>query len=652
MITPTTNRVHLTARLAGRANRRVAGIAYTGAIIAQPFGQVVIDLQSATLPDRVALLLDHANTIGAVAGYLEPRLVGTEIVVTGALADTEAGSALAAILASGAPLQLSIGGPFDTLDEAPPEGARVNGQQIKPPVLIARGMTIDEVSAVPLGADANTSLIAASRAGRNRKEATMTFDEYLQSIGITDSTKIEAAQLAGIRARYEAAHPTGQGEREQPSGAADELARVKAIRTACADVADGEALAAEGIRSNWPVQAVERIALERIRASRPQTGMSTSGARSSVAPQRIIEAALSIRLGNSEKAEKALGAPAMNAATDTGLDRASLYDMAVYAIRASGQDVPAGREQVIKAAMQIRASGFSTVSLPTALANTIGRSVEEAYTDAPATWRAFAAARSAPDFRERTAIRPNSTGSFEEVGATGEVPHGSIGEEQTLSWTATTYAKMLRLSRRDIMNDDIGIITEAVSDMGRKAESKVSDVVYDLIRANAGSFFGTGNNNYFEGAPTNLSLASLTVGIRTMRKQVDSQSRPIVIVPRYLLVPPELETTAKSILNSIEIQAATDAPSGNPHYQSLELLVEPRLSASALSGYSETAWFITGGPAAAPLIVGGVGSTTPRPIVETFPDEPEYLGTAWRVVLDAGAALGDPRAWVKSKGAV
>jgi len=186
----------------------------------------------------------------------------------------------------------------------------------------------------------------------------------------------------------------------------------------------------------------------------------------------------------------------------------------------------------------------------------------------------------------------------------------------------------------------------------RSAKRSVSDLIYRAILANAGTHFGTGNANYFDGAGSVLSAASLGVAIKMLRVQTDSNNSLLDYQPYCLLVPASLEQTAKALLNSSELARTGDSdPTGNPLQNALVLAVEPRLESTAFSGYSSTAWYLFSTPDTAPVNVGFLNGQESPTVTSFGPDsEAETLGFAWRTELSFGASLGDPQAAVKSKG--
>ena len=180
----------------------------------------------------------------------------------------------------------------------------------------------------------------------------------------------------------------------------------------------------------------------------------------------------------------------------------------------------------------------------------------------------------------------------------------------------------------------------------------LSDLVYKVLLANGGSFFSAGNANYDEGAGTALDSASLGTGIASIMAQRDDQNRDLDIRPKTLLVPPELQQTAKELLQSDFIQRANDLPTGIALKNVVSLEVEPRLSNSdRFSGTSTKAWYLFAGAQDMPIVVAFLQGRQ-SPVVEFFgfDADPNVLAATWRVYFDYGCAFGDFRAAYKAKG--
>lgn len=357
----------------------------------------------------------------------------------------------------------------------------------------------------------------------------------------------------------------------------------------------------------------------------------------------VLKAALFGYLGRESLGEKLFGPVAMQRGRDTGLR--CLRDFMRAACELEGREAPRSDNELLRAS-------FSTVSLPEILGDTLGKVAFDAYKAAPQTWRSFCSIKSADDFRTHTGLRLTDSGTMSEIGASGEFKHGSV-LESAYPFQVSTYGKILGLTRKDIINDDMSAFDDIPRLFAKTASRTLNDLVYRVLLANAGSHFASGNANLYE-AGSALSGTSLGVALRMLRTQTDANGAPLDLVPKILLVCPELEEVAKGLLLSDYIQLTSDStgPTGNVHRNALTLEVEPRLSNATFTGYSATAWYVFTGPGDAPVIVAFLNGSE-APAVEFFglDHDKDVLGVSWRVYSDFGAALGDPKAGVKATGA-
>ncbi|TWU14746.1 Mu-like prophage major head subunit gpT [Symmachiella macrocystis] len=594
---------------AGQTHPEVSILAYSGGLMTVPgWGPVVIDLRGIDIPAaQVGILADHDSSLKGIVGHGRASVHDGRLIVAGAISpSSETARQIIELAKGGFRFQASVGVTPTDYERVPPgQSIEANGRSIKSPAsgfLFVKFSTLREASIVAIGADASTSVaIAASQKESQMPEETTT--------------------------------PTAEQIREQ---AASETERITAIRRVCGGrYVDIEATA---IRDGWDVQQAELAAL---RESRPKPPIIH--ARDHAPTNATIEAAILSHMGCEGLAEEQLGPQAMQQARD--LRCTNLVDLCHYSLQADGRDTPQGREAMIQAAL-------TTYSLPVALGNAANKVLFESYSETPATWRAFAAIKSAKDFKDHTGVRPSDTGDLSEVAKGGELKHGSI-DESTYTYSVDTFGKMLSIDRRDIINDDLSMFDDTARSLGRAAMRSLSDLVYKVLLANAGSFFAGGNGNYDEGVETALDAAALAIGLARMMAQRDDENRDLDIRARTLLVPSELQQTAKELLQSDFIQRANDdTPTGNALKNAVSLEVEPRLSnAQRFAGTSAKAWYLFGSRQDAALIVAFLqGKQSPTVEFFGFDADPNRLAATWRVYFDYGCALGDFRAAYKAKG--
>lgn len=236
----------------------------------------------------------------------------------------------------------------------------------------------------------------------------------------------------------------------------------------------------------------------------------------------------------------------------------------------------------------------------------------------------------------------------------GEIQHGTFNEE-TYTWSVDTFAKRFEIDRRDFVNDDASVFSDVIPGLARAAMRSLNSLVARTILANAGSFFGSGNANYFDGAATNLQASSLATAIHMLRQMKDAEGNLLDLEPAVLLVPPQLEQTALVLLNSTEVaRVATgdNLPTGNTFQDIAKLAVEPRLSDSGFAGFSAVGWYLFSHAVNAAVIVGFLDGME-SPVLESFglDHDVNKLAYSFRVYHDFGCALADFRSAIASKGA-
>ncbi len=432
---------------------------------------------------------------------------------------------------------------------------------------------------------------------------------------------------------------------------ADERDRMNRIEATCARPASGwganqervDALKASALAGEITEQELSAQLLTILRESRPKLTTHLRPAQV-VSHATALEAALLGRMGLTELGERELGPLAMEHGAQLKISHA--LDLCRAALMYEGVEAPRGREEMVKASL-------STYSLPVALGNLANKVLLDSYNEAPATWRSFCAVRSVSDFKKNTAIRPSFSTPLEPVAPGGEIKHGTVGE-WLAEYHVDTFGKMLSIDRRDLVNDDLSVFDETARTLGRSAMRKISDLVYEVLLANAGAFFAVGHGNYMEGADSALTFDGLAKAITLMMLQRDDEGNDLDLRPRTLLVPPELQTTARALLESEFIQQIAErTPTGNSLRRAVSIEVEPRLSNDAKFGSkaSDKHWYLFASPSAVPMVVGFLEGRQ-SPTVEYFglDHQANKLAVTWRVYHDFGTALVDPRAAVRSKG--
>jgi hypothetical protein len=434
----------------------------------------------------------------------------------------------------------------------------------------------------------------------------------------------------------------------------EERERIATIEATCKPPSSGwgeqqthvDDLKAKAISNDITSESLNASMLGLLREARPKAPAQHSNTRQAGATD-ILECKLMLRAGLAGYAEKSYGADVCQQADSIHIE--SMFDISKEALRLSGTDVGGMRRS------EILQAAFSGGAVPTLLGNTINRSLLQAYIEAPNTWASFAAVRSAKDFRDHTAIRPTAFDVLTEMPEGMSMTHLSVGES-TYTWKIKRFARQLKVDEITLVNDDLSFLAESSPMMGRAAMRSVADNVFSTVMGNGGSFFSSGNSNLETGGGSALSGTSLGTVLTAFRSRRNSDGVDLDVVPKVLVVPPELEITAREILQSIELSrtATSDGvPIGNALQNALGLEVESRLSnTTRFSDASATAWYVFSGPQDAGVVLAFLeGRATPR--VRTFglDHDADQLAFTWTVDHNFGSILADSVAGHKADGA-
>ena len=192
-----------------------------------------LDLSQQTIP----ALYDHCPDESFIVGQINEISVGAggvpPIVARGIFTPSDESDYCAKVLRradAGYQWQTSVGGePASVEDIKPGETVMVNGREYTGPISIARGLVLREISFVVLGGDRRTKALVARRS--KLRANSMTFEEWLLSLGFADQSGLDEVQVANLKQLFNSEYPeegaaptAAEGEEpESPENPADEM---------------------------------------------------------------------------------------------------------------------------------------------------------------------------------------------------------------------------------------------------------------------------------------------------------------------------------------------------------------------------------------------------------------------------------------------
>ena len=667
---------------ANGAKPKVMGIAYSGGKMNLPGWKhpVVVDLAGMDIPDTVPLLTNHENKTDSRVGIITASIKDNALEISGEIvSDSKDAQDIVAQGKAGADWQLSIGADVKEC-ELVKSSRSVNGQEIEGPFYHVTKSTLREVSVVAVGADAHTSMkvTANFNLSKTNIEGESMTEENKNNVSAADETvnteqekKQETAAPAAKeteaeknpeQAKAEATPAAITASATDVSATAKEaaVAAVKAERervSAIQGICNGEfpEIEKQAIASGWTPEVVTKKVLETIRAERPaaSVNISVKAKPEGGEMRKTLEAAMSLRCGvDADTLEKSYGAQTVEAGMKE-MDM-PLKQLLVECMKLDGIPYSRGFDnETIRAA-------FSSVSLPGILSNVANKKLLQSYEAQPIIATKLCSTGDLNDFKENDRFRLTDVGDLLPIAADGEIKDGGIIEESAKN-QLDTYGKKFCLTRKMIINDDLGAFMKVPTAMGNRAARLIDQLFFSRLLANptqadGKALFSSAHKNILGGASSALSAESLKKAIQLFLDQVDADGQPISVEPRYLLVPTALKHQAIELTKGATlIMSGTDnavRPALNVLAdEHLQVVSSPYLGNSAYEGNSQTGWYLFGDPKTIDTWEIGFLKGKRTPTVERGETDFNTLGLWFRVYFDLGVREQDHRGMVKANGA-
>lgn len=364
-------------------------------------------------------------------------------------------------------------------------------------------------------------------------------------------------------------------------------------------------------------------ALDEKRRSQPVIRVHSSGDDPAVIRDRQVEA-LHVRMAGGEPKPEVRSYMAM-----------SMLDMA----RDSLARVGVSTRGMSPDEVFMRAGEHTTSDFPLVVSNAMNKTALSSYQAASTPLKSLGRQRSLNNFKTAQSIRLSEMGRLEELDESGEITATSRAENgETMQ--LSTYARGITVSRKLLIDDDLGMLGDMTAAFGEAAAQTEADILVAML---------TGNPNLSDGTPVfhtdrgniaasgvALTAASAAAAISTARLAMrgftglDGQT-VINVQPKYLLTGPQNETAAEQVLAAI-YPATTD--NVNVFANKLSLLIEPRIT--------DTSWYIFADPARLATFQYGYLSSAQGVQIQRA-EAWSTLGLKFRAWLDFGAGWLDWR---------
>ena len=584
-------------------------VANTGSVMT--FGNIryALDVERITLKqEKIPILYGHVTTWGI--GHAEKVYAENgKLIVEGVVSrETEFARDFVSGARNGFPWQASVGGlVVKTTSIKKGEKYDLHGAIVDGPVKIIDEFTLFEVSVVEFGADDKTSSTITACDDFEDEDETINDEVVINN----EEMKMEEEKIDF----------TAQREAE-----AAEMERVAEIKARAQS--DDELLVAQAIREGWTADQFELQSLRANRQSPPAPAPQTD----ELAPEVFEAVALRAAGFTPKYSDQIL----------TAADKLGRYGLKEFVARAAG--VSTRDSDWISAA-------FSTTNLNYILSRTVNAILLEAFNYVDSGWKKAFKIGSVSDFKKASRYRLNSDLTYQPLTDGGNIKHGQI-EDEAFEVKADTRAIMFALTRKDIINDDLGALTELPRSFGIGAAETINQVCWKLFMnpANVGgtAFYHASAGTLKANCPLNLD--NLSAARAAFFNKTKKSGAPLGVPPTVLVVPIALEDKALMLTKATQLNNGTtsDQPADyNPQYGRFQVVGVPYLGNSTYTGYSDTSWYLLADPRrlAAFEIAFLNGKTAPT--VDRAETNFDTLGIQYRAYIDFGVSQQDQRAILK-----
>ena len=241
----------------------------------------------------------------------------------------------------------------------------------------------------------------------------------------------------------------------------------------------------------------------------------------------------------------------------------------------------------------------TTSTLTTAVKNTVNIMTANAYSRRELWWEPIVTIHEVDTIDDATLARVYGTNALSTVPEGGAYTELAMADEEETA-AFVKRGNFIGITLETLMRDKLQLVQRIPQQLANSWFNTQSDLVANVFMCNTvtGPVLGTGgalfNANAVSGAgghanllTTALSHAQFIVVRTAMRKQTDrplGAGRRLMLTPKYVLVPIELEATALQIRNS-ELQSGADmdtvntgAQSINPLKGQFEVIVVPQFT--------------------------------------------------------------------------
>ena len=514
---------------------------------------------------------------------------------------------------------VSVGYRIDTM-ESVKEGATSADGRFRGPCEIATKWTAYEISIVSVPADATVGVGRSENPVETGENGGMEMEQETRK---QETEEIRAEETAAPKADMDAQR-AAVAEAERIAVQA-ERARVEEITAMCRNF---DLSPDEYIKGGMTVEAARAAVMDQLAAKRKPISVCVTMDEGDKFRAAVMDG-LALRAGVSVE-KPADGADNYREKSLMRLAEECLERDGISGVRHMQN------EEILQRAMT------GTGAFPGILSNVAHKSMAQSYQMAPTTFQLWTARGTNTDFKEATRYRLSEADELVKMTESGEFQHAEVTEGAAKTAVAT-YGRSFSITRKAIINDDMGALSRIPALYGAAARRGINKLVYEILTTNPtiedAALFHNTHGNLASGA---INVENLGKAKAKMARQKNIGGKESLnIQPAFLIVPPELEVTAAQLISSVVDPTKANA-TPNPFANRLTVVADPELT-------DTDEWYLAAAPGVLPCVEVTYLNGQEQPTMESAVQF-DTLGIKWRIYLDFGVNLIDYRGLLKSTG--
>lgn len=501
-----------------------------------------------------------------------------------------------------------------------------NNRAFSGPMLLTTKWNLSEFSLVPVPADEYATVRQAPDGVPNCKERAVAEDKNIE--------KKEVSQMEPKETNVNVEEVTRAAADNAVKAERERMAAISELCTKnnCADIQT------RAFKENLTVEQTQGLVIEELqKRSQALSSASKNVTITADESDKFRSAAVDgLLLRSGMDIEK----PADGA---LDMQRYGFKGIAREIVRRSGNNGMFSDDDAIK--LVFRAGSQAYADFTNILDTAMNKAVMNGYRQAPDTWRRFCTKGNLPNLEPAKRVNLNDMPDFIENPEGAEIQDVILGDKgETIK--LVTYAAKIKLTRRAILADDLGLFNKIARKIGNRAAQKIEAMAYDVLTANAAMSDG---HNLFDsthhhniGTAGALSKATLAAAYALMQRQTDVNGTVIDVTPKYLLVSSD-EAVEAEILTASTIDPSTTNTMGATNFfrnRNLVAISTPRINMSS------NGFYLVADPASCDTIEVAFLNGNENPTIETIDNDKDILGRSWRTYIDIGAKAMDFRGMV------